>query len=82
MKLKQLPSLPLLNADRFIIDERRGRNEAIQLGIQVTGLLGILLAAKRQGLIPLLQPLLNDLTAQGFWIREELYAEVLQLAGE
>lgn len=71
-----------LNAERLIIDERRGRNEAIRLGVQVTGLLGILLAAKQQGLIPLVQPLLDDLIAQGFWIRAQLYAEVLQLAGE
>jgi len=71
-----------LKANRLIIDERRGRNEAIQLGLQVTGLLGILLAAKRQMLIPMVQPILDDLIAQGFWIREELYAEILQLAGE
>jgi predicted nucleic acid-binding protein len=30
-----------IHADRLIIDERRGRNEAIRLGLQVTGLLGI-----------------------------------------
>lgn len=30
----------------------------------------------------LVQPVLDDLIAQGFWVREELYAEVLQLAGE
>ncbi len=71
-----------LNADRLIVDERRGRNEAIKLGLQVTGILGILLAAKQQGLIPLIQPLLDDLIANGFWIREQLYAELLQLAGE
>ena len=71
-----------MNANRLLIDERRGRNEAIQLGLQVTGLLGILLAAKRQGLIPLVQPLLDSLIVQGFWIREELYAEILLLAGE
>jgi uncharacterized protein len=71
-----------LNADRLIIDERRGRNEATRLGLQVTGLLGILLAAKRQGLIPLVQPVLDDLMAQGFWVRAQLYAEVLELAGE
>jgi uncharacterized protein len=71
-----------LNADRLIVDERRGRNEAIKLGLQVTGILGILLAAKQQGLIPLIQPLLNDLIANGFWIREQLYAEALTLAGE
>lgn len=71
-----------LNAGRLIIDERRGRNEAIRAGLQVTGLLGILLAAKQRGLIPLVQPVLDDLIAQGFWIREQLYAEVLQLARE
>ncbi|NJL09743.1 MAG: DUF3368 domain-containing protein [Calothrix sp. SM1_7_51] len=71
-----------LNADRLIVDERKGRNEAIKLGLRVTGILGILLAAKQQGLIPLIQPLLDDLIANGFWIREQLYAELLQLSGE
>lgn len=71
-----------INAERLIIDERRGRNEAIRLGLQVTGLLGIVLAAKQKGLIPLVQPILDDLRANSFWIRDALYAEVLRLAGE
>lgn len=71
-----------LKAQRLIIDERRGRNEATRLGLQITGLLGILLTAKQQGLIPLVQPILDDLIANGFWMREQLYAEVLQLAEE
>lgn len=71
-----------LNADRLIVDERRGRNEAIKLGLRVTGILGILLAAKQQRLVPLIQPLLDDLIANGFWLREELYVEVLRLASE
>ncbi len=71
-----------IKADRLIIDERRGRNEAMRLGLQVTGLLGIVLAAKQQGLIPLVQPILDDLRANSFWIRDALYAEVLRLAGE
>ncbi|MBK1987426.1 DUF3368 domain-containing protein [Sphaerospermopsis aphanizomenoides BCCUSP55] len=71
-----------LNADRLIIDERKGRNEAIKSGLQVTGLLGIVLAARQQGFIPLVKPILDDLIANGFWIREQLYAEVLLVAGE
>ena len=71
-----------INAQRLIIDERRGRNEAMRLGLQVTGLLGIVLAAKQQGLIPLVQPIIDDLRANCFWIRDALYAEVLRLAGE
>nr|WP_243146644.1 DUF3368 domain-containing protein [Scytonema sp. UIC 10036] len=30
----------------------------------------------------MIQPLLDDLIANGFWIREQLYAEALKLAGE
>ncbi|QEI43653.1 hypothetical protein BMF77_04273 [Dolichospermum sp. UHCC 0315A] len=71
-----------LNADRLIIDERKGINEAIKSSLQVTGLLGIILAARQQGFIPLVKPILDDLIANGFWIREQLYAEVLLLAGE
>jgi predicted nucleic acid-binding protein len=40
------------------------------------------LAAKQQGLIPLVKPILDDLRANSFWIRDALYAEVLRLAGE
>ncbi|MEH1778566.1 MAG: DUF3368 domain-containing protein [Nostoc sp.] len=61
-----------LNADRLIIDERRGRNEAIQAGLRITGLLGILLAAKQQGFVPQVQQILDDLIANGFWIREQI----------
>ena len=71
-----------LNAYRLIIDERQGRKKAIELGLRVTGLLGILLAAKQLGLIPTIRPLLDDLIANGFWIRQQLYAEILQLSGE
>ncbi|MBC7969450.1 MAG: DUF3368 domain-containing protein [Verrucomicrobia bacterium] len=71
-----------LNANRVLMDERRGRQQAMQAGLKVTGLLGILLAAKQQGLLATIQPLLNALIANGFWIRDELYAETLRLAGE
>ncbi|BAZ06565.1 DUF3368 domain-containing protein [Calothrix sp. NIES-3974] len=36
-----------LGADLLLIDERRGRAEADRLGIKITGLLGILVEAKR-----------------------------------
>jgi predicted nucleic acid-binding protein len=46
------------------------------------GLLGIVLAAKQQGFVSLVKPILDNLIANGFWIREKLYAEVLLVAGE
>lgn len=40
-----------LKADRLLIDERLGRSAALRLGLKITGVLGILVAAKRNNLI-------------------------------
>lgn len=72
-----------LNADLLLLDERRGYQVASQLGLKVTGLLGVLIAAKSRGLIPTVKPVLNDLiSTSGFWVTKALYNRVLQLAGE
>lgn len=72
-----------LNADRLLMDERLGRATAMRAGLQVTGVLGILIAAKRNNLIQEVKPLLDALIEQvGFWIDGRLYAEVLQAVGE
>src|SRR5215475_5352322 len=41
-----------LRADHLLIDERKGRNLAIREGVPVLGLVGVVLLAKRRGLIP------------------------------
>lgn len=64
------------------IDERRGRNIAASLGIPQTGTVGILLAAKRAGLIHSITPLLDQLTASGVRISARLYEEARRLAEE
>ena len=72
-----------LHADLLLIDERRGRRAAQQLGISVVGLLGILLLAKQRGYLNAIKPLLHDLIrVAGFWIDRELYKQVLMSAGE
>lgn len=40
-----------LNADRLLMDERLGRATAMRVGLQVTGVLGVLIAAKRNNSI-------------------------------
>jgi predicted nucleic acid-binding protein len=45
-----------LKADIVIIDERGARQLATHAGLSVTGVLGILLRAKRAGQIPAVRP--------------------------
>ena len=72
-----------LKADRLLMDERLGRAAAMRVGLKVTGVLGILIAAKRNNLIQDVKPLLDALIEQvGFWVDEQLYTEVLQAVGE
>ena len=72
-----------VNATRLLIDERLGRKVAIEQGLRITGVLGVLLSAKKQGLIPVVKPVMNDLIAQAnFRVSSQLYAEVLRAANE
>lgn len=64
------------------IDEKRGRHLAADLGVLQTGTIGILLAAKREGLVPLVRPLLDRLVANGVRLSSRLYEEACRLAGE
>ena len=72
-----------VNASGLLIDERLGRQVAADRGLKITGVLGILLVAKRQGAIAIVKPLMDDLVTQaGFRISSQLYAEVLKAASE
>lgn len=72
-----------LNADRVIIDENPARKKAISLGLNVIGILGILLIAKQRRLITNIQPLMDDLIIKaGFRINQKLYLDVLKSAKE
>ncbi|MBW4551554.1 MAG: DUF3368 domain-containing protein [Aphanocapsa sp. GSE-SYN-MK-11-07L] len=72
-----------IGADQVLIDERRGRLIADRLNLNYTGILGILIEAKRRGLIISVKPLLDSLINQaGFWVAEPVYNRILQLANE
>jgi uncharacterized protein len=72
-----------LKAEELLIDERLGRREATRLGLSITGVLGVLLIAKRRGLIPAIRPVMDTLIAEaGFRVSQQLYVDVLSAAGE
>jgi hypothetical protein len=67
----------------LIIDERLGRQAARDFRLKITGILGILLLAKRQKLIVEVKPIMDDLIDRAnFRISSQLYADVLMAAGE
>jgi predicted nucleic acid-binding protein len=72
-----------LGANQLLIDERLGRLEAKRQGLRITGILGLLLAAKNQALIPEVRLVMDALIQQSnFRVGSQLYDEVLRLAGE
>jgi predicted nucleic acid-binding protein len=72
-----------LNANLLLMDERRGRTLATHYGLNVTGLLGVLLQAKQNGFIPTVKPLIDRLMGElDFRVSSQLYATILQAAGE
>jgi uncharacterized protein len=72
-----------IHADALLVDERRGHQVAMQMGIKTIGVLGILLQARTSGLVPQVRPLLDQLEREAqFWIAPAVRQRVLQLAGE
>jgi len=72
-----------LCASAVLMDEAAGRRAARTLHVATIGIVGILLRAKDQGLIPAVRPLFARLREEaGLWLSPEFEAEVLRLAGE
>ena len=69
-------------ADYLLIDDRRGRKVAKINQIKTVGSLGVLLQAKRIGLIPRVAPLVEQIAASSVFMSENLIQAVLELAGE
>lgn len=71
------------NAELVLMDEAEGRHKAIRLGLNVTGVIGILLEAKSKGHISRVKPYLDRLQQEaGFYISKYVYQEALKLADE
>jgi predicted nucleic acid-binding protein len=67
---------------KVILDDLRARRLARRVGLEVLGTLGMLVRAKREGILEALRPLLDHLEGFGFHMTPELKEEALRLVGE
>jgi uncharacterized protein len=65
-----------------LIDEKLGRQAAKVHHLKMIGTLGILLLAKRRGLLSFIKPKLMELVASGYFLSDALIAQLLDLANE
>jgi len=71
------------SASLILVDERIGRRVAVELGLRAVGVLGVLLHAKQQALIPAIRPLMARLQNEiDFHLSAALIEEVLRIADE
>lgn len=71
-----------IEADLVILDDAHARKIAEAAGLEVVGLLAILLNAKQAGWIKRIRPLLDALKEKGFFMEDDLYTSLLRKAGE
>ena len=76
-------ALALESADAVVIlDDSLARRHAEVLGLRLTGTLGVLLDAKRAGMVADVKSLIDELQALGFRLSGHTRDAVLRLAGE
>lgn len=62
----------------LIIDEKKGRRIALDLGLKITGTLGVVVRAKESGLIDSIENVLDKFENADFRISPGLRAEILE----
>lgn len=65
-----------------LMDDRAGRQVAHRLGIPVIGVLGVLVLAKRKGLLPTIRQPIQHLVASGYYLAGRVIDDALRLADE
>ena len=66
----------------LLIDERKGRAIAKRRGVPIAGIAGVLLAAKKQGFVDEILPIIKRLEKAGYRLSGALIKEIGKLAGE
>jgi len=69
-----------IHADSLLMDERKGRQVAKQMGITITGILGVLLSAYDENMLTaeMIVECLDKMKNSGRRISDSLYSELLE----
>ena len=80
---KEVMALALEISDSLVIvDDGLARSYARDLGIKITGTVGVLLKAKQAEYLDLIKPILEELIMVGFYLDKTTHYTVLKLANE
>ena len=66
----------------LILDDKKARRIAEELGLKMIGTIGILLKAKKQGRLDQVKPVLDKLNDVNFRVSQTLYKKILEMAEE
>lgn len=65
-----------------VLDDQRGRRCATAMGVVVIGTLGVVVAARKAGVVVKARPLLEEIRAAGYHIDDDLITVALAEVGE
>ena len=71
-----------LPADILLMDEKKARRVAQANNILIMGTLGVLLVAKKRGMVTNVKSLMDDLINKNIWIEKQLYHKIICEADE
>jgi predicted nucleic acid-binding protein len=66
----------------LLVDDHAARAVARAMGVAVTGTAGVVIEAKRSGLLNSVRESLDEMRKQGYWLSDELIAIAASLANE
>ncbi len=75
-------ALALHSGARILIDERRGRKTSRKPGLEIRGIIGLFVEAKKKSIIKNVKECTDELLEVGYYLDDELIEEVLRKVDE